>query len=138
MAQDIVSIDRAKVLQKIENHESEVKRLHAFLDSLDSPEFVAERKADNTVSASPIRSGRKPNENPFVEKLRTFIAGQTGDFTHAQVKEYLGNPERRDILAKAMRIIESEGLIQVIESPRGTRPGLYRNLNKYQEQKGQK
>lgn len=124
MSYDPITIDPHKIAEKAAWHQREANRLRTILESIDSlREFAVDADPGNSNGR-----GRPAKNNPLVETLREFVRRQSGEFTHAAVKEALGNPDRRDLIADAIQAIESDGLMKTIAKPLGRREGRYQKL----------
>jgi|SRR6266542_346041 len=116
----LITIDPAKIIDKIGRLQEQIKQLHALLDQLDNlGEFAVDASNGNG-------RGRPAVDNPLLNDLREFVVKQHGDFTHKQLKAAIGNPDRRDRVRAAIEALEAEGLLDVVEKPMGRNPGLYR------------
>jgi len=121
MPRQIIHIDAAKILGKIEAHQRAIDDLHKLLDRL--PEFEADPSVEPTNGR-----GRPSKSNPLWEPLRKFLTTHHEDFNHQQLKEVLGNPDRRDHIRDAIDAAVKEGILKIVETPMGRRPGLYRPI----------
>jgi hypothetical protein len=72
--------------------------------------------------------GRPAKENPLVEPLRKFVLKQRKNFDYRQLKSGLGNPKRRDQIRGAIKTLEDQGVLEVVESPMGRKRGNFRPI----------
>ena len=120
-------IDTGKIHAKIRFHESEIAKLNSILGAIE--EFAA----DDAIPVNGNGRGRRASTagNPLVEMLRNFVGSRHGiNFTHADLKAALGNPDRPDRVRDAIQAVESEGLLEIIQKPMGRKAGIYRPIMK--------
>lgn len=121
--QSAITVDPAKIIEKIKDLEKQAKELNGLLLGLDMLRaFEAE-----SVSNGNGR-GRPSIDNTLIQKLRVFVEGHPKDFTHKELKEAIGNPSRRDRVRDAIQSLVDDGLLEVVKKPMGREPGLYRPL----------
>jgi hypothetical protein len=128
-----ITIDPMKIEAKIAALSEEISGLRQLLELLErSKEFrVSEEHpvlfAGEDQQELPETSNRgRPRVHGVYDTLKKFIAGQSDDFSSADLRAAMGENAPKDAYHAAVRSLIKEGILTVIEQPIGRKIGVYR------------